>query len=502
MTKATDHPVNNRLREQVREKIFKVQHFINGQFVDSESGAYFNDLNPATGQVLAEVAEGGEAEIDRAASAARKAFRSWSRTPVADRSDVLRRIGDLILEKKEELAELETLDVGKPISLSLNREIPRAAYNFHFFADFVKSLGTECFPMDGSALNYSLRQPVGVAGLITPWNLPLLLLTWKLAPCLAAGNTAVAKPAELTPLTAARLGEICAEAGLPDGVFNVVHGFGPDSAGEALTRHPDVNLISFTGETATGRAIMAAAAPTLKRLSFELGGKNPNVIFADADLERAVESSLPAAFANQGEVCLSGSRVFVERPAYDEFLHRFVAKAKAMRIGDPMDSSTEMGALISADHLKRVESYVKLVPQENGRILCGGQRPEGLPDYLKGGSYLQPTVIVEADPSGRICREEIFGPVVTVEPFDDEEGVVELANATPYGLSATLWTSDVSRAHRVASRLDAGIVWINTWFLRDLRTPFGGMKQSGIGREGGVHSFEFFSELKNICLQL
>ncbi|ATY85277.1 5-carboxymethyl-2-hydroxymuconate semialdehyde dehydrogenase [Kyrpidia spormannii] len=475
-----------------------LRHFIDGEFVESKDGRRFQNINPATEEVIAEVAEGGRDEIDRAVSAARRAFKEWGRTPVARRSEILHRIADLIEERAEELARLETLDTGKPLQLSRTLDIPRAAYNFRFFADFVKGLGTEAFQMDDVALNYALRRPVGVAGLISPWNAPLFLLTWKVAPCLAAGNTCVIKPAELTPTTATRLAEICQEAGLPDGVLNVVHGFGPDAAGSALTEHPNVDLVSLTGETATGKAVMRAAASNLKKLSFELGGKNPNIIFADADLEDVVETTIRSSFANQGELCLCGSRVYVERPLYDEFLRRMTDRIASLTVGDPMDTGTDVGALISQEHLLRVEGFIERAVADGGRILIGGGRPA----HLKRGYYLEPTVIVDVDRYCEIVRHEVFGPVITVQPFDSEEEVIEQTNDTDYGLSATIWTTNLKRAHRVAAQIEAGVIWINTWFLRDLRTPFGGMKQSGIGREGGVHSFEFFTELTNVCVKL
>ncbi|MGG1559456.1 aldehyde dehydrogenase [Geobacillus thermoleovorans] len=480
-------------------KAFDCQHFINGRFLPSQSGKMFQNINPATREVIGTVCEGGKEEIDLAVAAAKRALSGpWKRMTTGERIAVLRRIGDLILERKEELARLESLDTGKPYSLSLTLDIPRAAYNFHFFADYLRSVGTEAYQTDEVAINYSIRRPVGVVGLINPWNLPLLLLTWKLAPCLAAGNTVVIKPAEWTPLTATVLAEICKEAGVPDGVVNVVHGFGPDSAGAALTEHPDVDAITFTGETTTGKVIMAAAAKSLKKLSYELGGKNPNIIFADADLEEAIETTLKSSFMNQGEVCLCGSRIYVERPLYEQFLQKFVAKTKELVVGDPFDPKTNVGALISEEHYERVMSYIELAKEEGGRILIGGKRPDGLDQ----GYYLEPTIIVGVNRNCRIVREEVFGPVVTVMPFDEEEEVIAQANDTHYGLSATIWTNDLRRAHRVAARIEAGIVWVNTWFLRDLRTPFGGMKQSGIGREGGMHSFEFYTELTNICIKL
>lgn len=476
----------------------KILHFIDGQFVASSDGRTFENINPATGEVIGLVAEGGQVEIDAAVAAARRAFKTWGRTTPAQRAVILHRIADLIEERIEELALQETLDTGKPLSLSKHLDIPRAAYNFRFFADFVKGLGTECYEMEGVALNYALRRPVGVAGLISPWNLPLLLLTWKVAPCLAAGNTCVIKPAELTPTTATELAALCKEAGLPDGVLNVVHGFGPDAAGSMLTEHKDVDLISLTGETSTGIAVMRAASSTLKGLSFELGGKNPNIVFADADVDDALETTIRSSFSNQGEVCLCGSRVYVERPLFDTFVARLVDRASQLVVGDPLAPETNVGALVSVEHRARVEGFVQRAIEQGGRVLLGGKRP----DHMSSGAFFEPTIIVDIDASCEITQQEVFGPVITIQPFDTEEEVIALANDTSYGLSATLWTSNLKRAHRVSAELEAGIIWVNSWFLRDLRTPFGGMKQSGIGREGGVHSFEFFSELKNVCIKL
>ncbi len=475
------------------------QHFINGQFVDSQNKKSFENINPATEEVLGTVAEGGKEEVDYAVAAARRALDGpWKTMTLEERSKILRKIGDLILERQEELAQLESLDTGKPFSLANSVDIPRAAYNFHFFADYIISVGTDAYQQNQAALHYSIRRPVGVVGIIKPWNLPLLLLTWKLAPCLGMGNTAVIKPAEWTPMTATVLMEILKEAGVPDGVVNLVHGFGPNSAGGAISEHPDIDAITFIGEPGTGSAIMKSAADTLKKLSYELGGKNPNIIFADADMDEVIETTIKSSFINQGEVCLCGSRIYVERPAYDQFLERFTARVKELKVGQPFEADTNVGALISKEHYDRVNSYIDIAREDGGVILTGGKRPAG----IEKGYYLEPTIITGLDRNSRCVREEIFGPVVTVIPFDTEEEVIMQANDTHYGLSATIWTSDIKRGHRVAHQVEAGIIWVNTWFLRDLRTPFGGMKQSGIGRTGGMHSLDFFTELSNITIKL
>jgi aminomuconate-semialdehyde/2-hydroxymuconate-6-semialdehyde dehydrogenase len=484
---------------ETKVKAINCRHFIDGQFVQLDEGKSFENINPATEEVLGLVAEGGKAEVDLAVASARKALNGpWKKVTLEERSKILRRIGDLILERQDELARLECLDTGKPFSLANSIDIPRAAYNFHFFADYIISVGTDAYQQDDKALHYAVRRPVGVVGIIKPWNLPLLLLTWKLAPCLGMGNTAVVKPAEWTPMTATVLMEILKEAGVPDGVVNLVHGFGPNSAGGAISEHPDVDAISFIGEPSTGSAIMKAGADSLKKLSYELGGKNPNIIFADADMDEVVETTIKSSFINQGEVCLCGSRIYVERPAYEEFLEKFVAKTKELKVGKPFDENTNVGALVSKEHYDRVLSYVEIAREEGGTFLTGGNRPEG----LDKGYFLEPTIIADLGEDSRCVREEIFGPVVTVIPFDTEEEVIRQANDTHYGLSASIWTNDLKRGHRVAHEIEAGIIWVNTWFLRDLRTPFGGMKHSGIGRTGGMHSLDFYSELSNITIKM
>jgi aminomuconate-semialdehyde/2-hydroxymuconate-6-semialdehyde dehydrogenase len=482
-----------------RVKTVDCKHFIDGRYVDSFNKETFQNINPATEEILGSVALGGEKEINEAVKAAKRALRGpWKDFSVRERSAVLRKIGDLILERKEELAVLESLDSGKPYQLALEMDIPRSAYNFHFFADYLTSLGNESYQQDNVALHYSIRRPVGVVGIINPWNLPLLLLTWKLAPCLAAGNTAVIKPSELTPITATVLAEICKEAGVPDGVVNLVHGFGANSAGALLAEHPDVDAITFTGETKTGTAIMRSAAPTLKKISFELGGKNPNIIFADSDLDEVIETTLKSSFMNQGQVCLCGSRIYVQQEIYDEFLQKFILKTKELVVGDPFDEKTTVGAVIGKEHYEKIMKYIQIAKDDGGEILTGGGRPKG----LDKGYFIEPTIIVGLPKQSLCIKDEIFGPVVTVLPFHTEEEVIEQANDTRYGLGATIWTNDLRRAHRVAQQIEAGIIWINTWYLRDLRTPFGGMKQSGIGREGGSHSFEFYSEISNVTVKL
>jgi aminomuconate-semialdehyde/2-hydroxymuconate-6-semialdehyde dehydrogenase len=400
----------------------------------------------------------------------------------------------------DELARIESIDTGKPLALARSLDIPRAIANFRFFATAILHTRSELHATDTEALNYTLRRPLGVVAGISPWNLPLYLLTWKIAPALATGNTVVAKPSEITPMSAFELARIAQAAGLPPGVLNIVHGLGP-KLGPALTGHPDVKAVSFTGGTATGASIASVAAPKFKKLSLELGGKNPNVVFADADMDEAIKTSLRSSFRNQGQICLCGSRILVEESAYPAFLERFVAAAGTLRQGDPLDPATEQGAIVSKPHYDKVLSYIALAQQEGGQVVCGGGPPPRVNDRCKDGYFIQPTVIVDLPMHCRANQEEIFGPVVTIAPFKGEDEAVELANATPYGLSATLWTQSLPRAHRVADRIEAGTVWVNCWMLRDLRVPFGGVKSSGVGREGGEDALRFFTESKNICVK-
>jgi aminomuconate-semialdehyde/2-hydroxymuconate-6-semialdehyde dehydrogenase len=479
----------------------RIPHFIDGTFVEPASGEFLPVFEPATGAVFAEVADGDARDIERAVEAASRAFPGWSHTPAAERARLLSAVADRIEARLDDLARDESADTGKPISLARAVDIPRAVANLRFFAGAILHTSDEAHVTDHAALNVTLRRPRGVAACISPWNLPLYLFTWKIAPALATGNTVVGKPSEITPLTAFRLAEICREAGLPRGVLNVVHGVGA-KVGPALTTHPEVRAVSFTGGTATGAAIAKEAAPRFKKLSLELGGKNPNVIFADADLDAAVSTSLRAAFSNQGQICLCGSRILVEREAHDAFLERFAAAASSLRIGDPLDPATEQGAVVSKTHFEKILSYIDLAREEGGTIVAGGGPAEPAAARCKGGWFVRPTVITGLPVTCRTNQEEIFGPVVTVQPFEDEAEAVALANATPYGLAATLWTRDLDRAHRVAEAIEAGIVWVNCWMVRDLRTPFGGMKASGVGREGGEEALRFFTEPKNVCFAI
>jgi 5-carboxymethyl-2-hydroxymuconic-semialdehyde dehydrogenase len=476
----------------------KLEHFIGGTHVPSADGATFEVADPVTNQPYAAVAAGGPQDIDRAVAAAAAAFTGgpWPRLPARQRAQILNKIADGIEARAARIAELETFDTGLPVTQARG-QAARAAENFRFFADMAVTLHEDAFRSGTAQFGYVIRQPAGVAGLITPWNTPFMLESWKLAPALAAGCPVVLKPAEWTPLSASLLPEIMTEAGLPDGVFNLVHGIG-EVAGAALVAHPGVPRISFTGETSTGQTIMAVAAPHLKGLSMELGGKSPCVIFADADLDQAVDSALFGVFSLNGERCTAGSRILVERAVYAPLVTRLAARAERIRVGDPSDPGTEIGALVHPEHYARVLGYVRAGQDEGARLVAGGTRPP----HLTAGNYLAATVFADVTPSMRIFREEIFGPVVCVTPFDDEAAAVALANDTAYGLAAYIWTSDLARAHRVAHAVEAGMTWINSHNVRDLRTPFGGVKASGLGREGGPHSLDFYTESRVVHVPL
>ncbi len=477
-----------------------IRNYIDGALTDALTGAWLPVREPATGGVYAMAAESAGADVDAAAEAAHRSFPGWSATPAEERSRVLRRVADLIESRLEEFAQAESRDSGKPVWLACELDIPRAARNFRFFATAILHSSTDAHQTDGEALNYTLRQPVGVAGCISPWNLPLYLFTWKIAPALAAGNCVVAKPSEITPCTAFMLSEVCIEAGLPAGVLNIVHGLG-SAVGAAITAHPAIPAISFTGGTATGAEIARTAAPMFKKLSLELGGKNPTLIFADCDFDDTLNTVLRSAFSNQGEICLCGSRIFVERALYTRFRDAFVERVRALTVGDPFDDATALGALVSRQHMEKVLSYIALAREEGGTVLCGGERLR-LEGRCEDGWFVSPAVIEGLSFSCRTNQEEIFGPVVTLTPFDSEEEALAMANSTPYGLAASVWTGDLRKAHRTAAGIQAGIVWINCWMLRDLRTPFGGVKQSGVGREGGWEALRFFTEAKNVCVKL
>lgn len=477
-----------------------LSNFVSGKHVEPIGGRYLEKIEPATGRSIARVPDSDERDVDAAVAAALDAFPKWSRTPAAERSRLMLAIADKIDANLDRLAEAESADTGKPLRLAKSMDIPRGAINFRFFATAILHAHTETFRMDGLALNYILRQPRGVAGVISPWNLPLYLFTWKIAPALATGNTVVGKPSELTPTTAHLLSELCNEAGLPPGVLNIVHGYG-NKAGAALVAHPKVPTVSFTGGTKTGAEIARTAAPLFKKIALELGGKNPTVVFADTDLNEAMPTIVRSAFENQGEICLCGSRVFVDEKLYPQFVERFVESAKKLKVGDPLDPATDEGAMISAAHQQKVLGYIRLAREEGGQVLCGGEPPTSLNDRCKNGAFVQPTVITGLGVECRTNQEEIFGPVATVMPFRSESEAIALANATAYGLSASLWTRDVARVHRVAEQLQSGTVWVNSWLLRDLRVPFGGMKQSGVGREGGDEALRFFTEAKTVCVR-
>ena len=478
----------------------KIKNYINGKLVESSSGNYIDNYNPASGKVYSLVPDSNEDDINAAVLAANTAFQSWSKTSKKYRSDLLMRLASKIEDYSEELIIAESRDNGKPEALARLVDIPRASENFRFFATAILHFSSELHDMDGKALNYTLREPIGVAACISPWNLPLYLLTWKIAPALAAGNTVVAKPSEVTPMTAYILSKICAEIDFPPGVLNIVHGIG-SKIGDFLTGHEDTPIVSFTGGTQTGRHIAGIASPMFKKISLELGGKNPNIVFADANFDKAVTMAVKAGFSNQGQICLCGSRLFIQDEIYEKFKKALLEKVSKLKVGDPQDDGMDLGAVVSEEHMNKVLSKITQAKKIGGNILTGGNRKLIEGDLLNG-YYIEPTVIENLPFDCEVNQEEIFGPVLTLIPFKDEEEVINMANSTKYGLSASIFTENISKGHRVAAAIKSGVVWINTWLLRDLRIPFGGMKQSGVGREGGFKSLQFFTEPKNVCIKL
>lgn len=480
--------------------MLKIQNYINGELVPPSGNQYLDNYDPARGKVYSYIPDSDEKDVEMAVAAAKAAFPSWSVTPKDIRSKYLLKIASLIEENLDKLAKAESIDNGKPLHLAETVDIPRAAANFHFYGTGILHYSAHSHSMEDTAVNYTLRHPVGVAGCISPWNLPLYLFSWKIAPALAAGCTVVAKPSEVTPMTAYLLSEICIQAGLPKGVLNIVHGLG-HKVGSAITANKNIPVISFTGGTKTGAEIARVAAPMFKKMSLELGGKNPNIIFADCDYEKMLATTMHSSFANQGQICLCGSRIFIERPLYEKFKTDFVERTKKLSVGDPFGEKTKIGAVVSKSHMEKILSYVELAKEEGGTVLCGGKRVEVGGEFSEG-YYLEPTIIEGLSYNCRTNQEEIFGPVVTIMPFDTEEEVLMYANSTIYGLASTVWTENLTRAHRVAADIHSGIVWVNCWLLRDLRTPFGGVKSSGVGREGGFEAIEFFTEPKNVCIKL
>lgn len=477
-----------------------IQNYIGGKLLAPTKQNYIDNIDPSRGRVYSQIPSSTKEDVDLAVESAKKAFPNWSNMPKETRSNILLKVAELIEERMDEFVAAESLDNGKPISLAKAVDIPRAVSNFKFFATAILHFASESHYMEGLGINYTVRKPIGVVGCISPWNLPLYLFTWKIAPALASGNCVVAKPSEITPMTAYLLSEVCIEAGMPAGVLNIVHGLG-QYVGDAITRDKDIKAISFTGGTQTGKTIASIAAPMFKKLSLELGGKNPNIIFADCDFDKALSTTLRSSFANQGQICLCGSRIFIERPIYEKFKSAFVAKVEKTVVSYPTDKNAKLGAVVSKPHMEKVLSYVDLAKQEGGTVLTGGTQVH-LDGEYKDGYYIRPTVIEGLSFDCRTNKEEIFGPVVTITPFDTEEEVLMMANSTQYGLSATIWTESLTRAHTIADEVHAGIVWINSWLVRDLRTPFGGVKASGVGREGGFEALQFFTEPKNIFVKL
>ena len=478
---------------------YQLENFIDGQFVAPLSEAFIDNFNPASGSVSGKIPNSNEKDIEAAVVAAKKAFQIWSKTSAEKRFTILNRIAELIDENMNELALAETNDNGKPLWLSKEVDIPRASSNFRFFATAAMQFASESHSMDNNAVNYTLRQPIGIVGCISPWNLPLYLFTWKIAPALAAGNCVIAKPSEVTPVTAYLLGKICKQAGLPDGVLNILHGDGP-SCGEAIVKHPSIKAISFTGSTRAGAHIASVAAPMFKKLSLELGGKNPSIIFADCDWKKMLFNTIRSSFGNQGQICLCSSRILIESSVYEKFKAEFIPWSQKLNVGDPLLETSKQGAIVSKTHFEKVMGCIELAKQEGGKILSGGHVVK-VSGRCENGYFIQPTIIEGLGPDSRTNQEEIFGPVVTLQPFDTIEEALQLANATDYGLACTIWTQDISKANLVASKIESGIVWINCWLHRDLRTPFGGVKNSGVGREGGWEAMRFFTEAKNVCVQ-
>ncbi len=478
---------------------YQLENFIDGQFVAPLSEAFIDNFNPASGSVSGKIPNSNEKDIEAAVVAAKKAFQIWSNTSTEKRFAILNRIAELIDENMNELALAETNDNGKPLWLSKEVDIPRASSNFRFFATAAMQFASESHSMDNNAVNYTLRQPIGIVGCISPWNLPLYLFTWKIAPALAAGNCVIAKPSEVTPVTAYLLAKISKEAGLPDGVLNVIHGDGPN-CGEAIVKHPSIKAISFTGSTRAGAHIASVAAPMFKKLSLELGGKNPSIIFADCDWKKMLFNTIRSSFGNQGQICLCSSRILIESSVYEKFKAEFIPWSQKLNVGDPLLETSKQGAIVSKTHFEKVMGCIELAKQEGGKILSGGHVVK-VSGRCENGYFIQPTIIEGLGPDSRTNQEEIFGPVVTLQPFDTIEEALQLANATDYGLACTIWTQDISKANLVASKIESGIVWINCWLHRDLRTPFGGVKNSGVGREGGWEAMRFFTEAKNVCVQ-
>jgi aminomuconate-semialdehyde/2-hydroxymuconate-6-semialdehyde dehydrogenase len=477
----------------------KLQNFINGTYVPPKNGQYIDNYEPATGQVYALIPDSDEEDVFAAVFAAEKAFPIWSNMSIEERSKILVRLSEGIEKNMDEFVQAESRDNGKPISLAAHVDIPRAVSNFHFFATAITHFASESHHMEGVGINFTTRKPIGIVGCISPWNLPLYLFSWKIAPALAAGNCVIAKPSEITPYTAYLLGKIAQEAGMPAGVLNILHGTGP-KVGDAIVRHPKIKAISFTGGTKTGEYIARTAGPMFKKLSLELGGKNPNIIFADCNFDDMLSTTIRSSFANQGQICLCGSRIFVERPIYEKFKEAFVAKVSRSKVSFPSDPEAKLGAIVSESHMEKILSYIELAKEEGGTVLTGGNRVH-LPAPHDQGYYIAPTIIEGLSYDCRTNQEEIFGPVVTITPFDTEEEALMMANSTMYGLAGTIWTTNLNRAHRVADQLQSGIVWVNAWLVRDLRTPFGGVKASGVGREGGWEALRFFTEAKNIFIK-